>query len=117
MPNCPQCSQATSSSAGDLARIVHASAAPTVDMTVLPGVLDALNPAAYCSSTPRIQASAVARWNGHLQGLATQIHKQSGLALVVHASAAPTASGFQISDFRFQIEGCLIADWLFVICY
>jgi hypothetical protein len=24
-----------------------------------------------------------------------------------------TASGSQISDFRFQIEGCLIANWLF----
>jgi hypothetical protein len=56
-----------------LALIIHESAAPTVDMTVLPGVLgcsfDRLrtgSPATYCSSTPRIQTPAVARWTSHL---------------------------------------------------
>ena len=37
------------------------------------------DPATYCSSTPRIQPPAVARWHGLLHGLVTAIRKTSGL--------------------------------------
>ena len=37
------------------------------------------DPATYRSGTPRIQLPAVARWHAHLRGLATAIHKISGL--------------------------------------
>ncbi len=33
------------------------------------------DPATYCSSTPRIQPPAVARWHAHLHGLATPIRE------------------------------------------
>ena len=39
----------------------------------------ASNPATYYSSTPRIQAPAVARWHAHPHSLATPIHELSGL--------------------------------------
>ena len=37
------------------------------------------DPATYCSSTPRIQPPAVARWHTLFHGLATGIHEISGL--------------------------------------
>ena len=37
------------------------------------------DPATYCSSTPRNQHPAVARWHVHLCGLATAIHEIFGL--------------------------------------
>ena len=37
------------------------------------------HPAAYRSGTPRVQHPVVARWHGHLHGLATAIHEISGL--------------------------------------
>jgi hypothetical protein len=36
-------------------------------------------PETYRSGTPRDQLLAVARWHNHLRGLATAIHKISGL--------------------------------------
>jgi len=44
--------------------------------SVRPRVSD---PATYCSSTPRIQLPAVARWHTHLRSLETPIHKICGL--------------------------------------
>jgi len=44
-----------------------------------PGRPRALNPATYCSSTPRIQAPAMTRWHSHLHSLATPIHGLFGL--------------------------------------
>jgi len=38
------------------------------------------DPATYCSSTPRIQSPAVARWHTLLHGLATPMREISGLA-------------------------------------
>ena len=38
-------------------------------------------PATYRSGTPRNQHPAVARWYTHLRGLATAIHKISGLEI------------------------------------
>ena|GEM_PF-4868904 len=40
------------------------------------------DPATYCSSTPRFQSPAVARWHTLLHGLATQIREISGLKLI-----------------------------------
>ena len=40
------------------------------------------DPATYCSSTPRIQSPAVARWHTLLHGLATPIREISGLKLI-----------------------------------
>jgi hypothetical protein len=37
------------------------------------------NPATYCSSTPRVQAPAGARWHTRPHGLAIPIHETSGL--------------------------------------
>jgi hypothetical protein len=39
------------------------------------------DPATYCSSAPRIQPPAVARWHTVLHGLATAIRETSGLVL------------------------------------
>jgi len=39
------------------------------------------DPASYCSSTPRIQLPAVARWHTPLHSLATAIREISGLTL------------------------------------
>jgi hypothetical protein len=47
--------------------------------SVRPRVSD---PATYCSSTPRIQLPAVARWHTHLHGLETPIHEICGLASI-----------------------------------
>jgi hypothetical protein len=41
------------------------------------------DPATYCSSTPRIQPSAVARWYTLLHGLPTAIREISGLETVI----------------------------------
>ena len=38
-------------------------------------------PTTYCSSTPRVQPPAVAKWHVHLCGLATPVHDTSGLGL------------------------------------
>ena len=38
-------------------------------------------PATYRSGTPRNQHPAIARWHGHLRGLATAIHEISGLVV------------------------------------
>jgi hypothetical protein len=43
------------------------------------GRLRVSDPATYCSSAPRIQLPAVARYHSHLHGLATAIHETSGL--------------------------------------
>jgi hypothetical protein len=42
-----------------------------------------LDPATYCSRTPRIQPPAVARWHTHLHGLATVISETSGLGVAL----------------------------------
>ena len=75
-----------------LARIFHESPAATTDMAVLPGVLGcsfvALRTSSPCDvpfryasdSIPRYRGM-VARWHDHLCGLATGIHKTSGLLL------------------------------------
>ena len=39
------------------------------------------HPATYCSSTPRIRAPAVSRWQAHFHGLATSIRELSRLVL------------------------------------
>ena len=39
------------------------------------------DPATYCSSTPRVQLPAVARWHTHLHGLETVIHEICGSAI------------------------------------
>jgi hypothetical protein len=42
------------------------------------------DPATYCSSTPRIQPPAVARWHTLIHGLGTAIHETSGLKTTWH---------------------------------
>jgi hypothetical protein len=56
----------------------------------------ASNPATYCSSMPRIQAPAVARWHGHLHGLATLTRELSGLAVIL--GKAIVCFGLKISN-------------------
>ena len=63
------------------------SAASANNMAVLPDVLGCSFDYAQdkltlrrTSGTPRIQHPVVARWHAHLHGLATAIHKTSGLA-------------------------------------
>jgi hypothetical protein len=65
-----------------LARIVHESLAATTDMAVLPGVLGCRPLRRTVLGTPRNHHPAVARWHTHLRGLATAIHKISGLVLM-----------------------------------
>ena len=50
------------------------------------------NPATYCSSTPRVQPPAVARWYSPLHGLATAIHGISGLVKFWSRGSTPTYS-------------------------
>ena len=54
------------------------------------------DPATYCSSTPRIQPPAVARWHTLLHSLATEIREISGLGGL-------ECWNYAIADFRLQI--------------
>jgi hypothetical protein len=66
-----------------IARMIHESLATTVDMTVLPVVLGCCTlrrtSFRYASASIPRWRGTVARWHGHLQGLATAIHEASGL--------------------------------------
>jgi hypothetical protein len=53
------------------------------------------DPATYCSSTPRIQPPAVARWHNLLHGLATTIHEITGLGNYGNPLLIPTSGGIE----------------------
>ena len=48
-------------------------------MGILPGVLDASDPAMYYSNTPEVRVPVVAPWQAHLDSLVTAIHEMRGL--------------------------------------
>jgi hypothetical protein len=64
-------------------------------------------PATYCSSMPRNQHPAVARWHAHLCGLATAIHEISRLGFdfgfVLRTPTLRVGSQFRTSDFLAQL--------------
>src|SRR5210317_887976 len=73
----------------------------------------ASDPATYCSSTPRIQLPAVARWHTLLHGLATAIHETSGLRQTLkesHYGLVECLSTFKVNEMTSIGEGLQLSS-------